>query len=183
MGEAGVPDVGSARLPNRRLPGSQECFDDGYGYCFERSIRAIGAVVAGAIVMGARAISPEVGTIATVLGMTLIYAGYLIGFVFIAMRLANLFWTSLALDGHRFESNLQARDLAWIYFSNTLAIIVSLGLLIPWAVVRAGRYRASRLAFLASGSLDVFVAEAGAEQSATGAEIGDAFDFEFDAGL
>jgi uncharacterized membrane protein YjgN (DUF898 family) len=143
----------------------------------------IGAVIGGAIVMGAGAISPEAGTIGTVLGMTLIYAGYLIGFVYIAVRLANLFWTSLALDGHRFESNLQARDLAWIYFSNTLAIIVSLGLLIPWAVVRAARYRASRLAFLASGSLDVFVAEAGAEQSATGAEIGDAFDFEFDAGL
>ncbi len=143
----------------------------------------IGAVIGGAIVMGARAISPEVGMIATVLGMTLIYAGYLVGFVYLAVRLANLFWTSLAIDGHRFESNLRPRDLAWIYFSNTVAIIVSLGLLIPWAVVRAARYRASRMALLAAGSLDVFVAEAGVEQSAMGAEIGDAFDFEFDAGL
>ena len=33
----------------------------------------------------------------------------------------------------------------WLYLSNTLAILFSIGLLIPWARIRMARYRLSRL--------------------------------------
>jgi uncharacterized membrane protein YjgN (DUF898 family) len=44
-------------------------------------------------------------------------------------------------------------DIAKLYFVNSLAIAVSLGLLIPWAKVRLMHYRAEHLVLRARGSL------------------------------
>ena len=43
--------------------------------------------------------------------------------------------------GVRFSSTLGAIDLAGLYISNLLAIVFTLGLAVPWAVVRTLRYR------------------------------------------
>ena len=65
-----------------------------------------------------------------------------------------------------------------LYLTNTLAIVASAGMLIPWAMIRMARYRASRLTLLAHGDLDAFAAEASAERGAAGAELGHLFDVE-----
>src|SRR5688500_5757430 len=94
--------------------------------------------------------------------------------VFLRTRFTNLLWRFSALGAHRFESTLRARDVIWIYFTNGLAIVFSLGLAVPWAMIRLARYRAARFAVWVQGDLDGFVAEAERAEDATAAELVDA---------
>ena len=64
-----------------------------------------------------------------------------------------------------------------------LLTIVILGLpaglaLIPWAMIRMARYRASRLVLLASDDPDTLEAEGQGDVSAVGAEIDHVFDMD-----
>ena len=73
--------------------------------------------------------------------------------------------------------------MIWIYFSNGVAIVFSLGLLVPWAMVRLARYRAKHFVLLASGDLDAFVAEREREEGAAGSELLDALDLDMDVSI
>lgn len=108
--------------------------------------------------------------------IAIIYLGLFAIGIFVSSRINNLIYNNAELAGNRFRSTLRARDLIWLYASNTVAILCSLGMLIPWAMIRMARYRASRLTLLAYGDLDAFVAVASAEESATGAEMDSLFD-------
>jgi uncharacterized membrane protein YjgN (DUF898 family) len=111
-------------------------------------------------------------------GIVASYGGYALVYGYLTARLARVNWRETALGPVEFFADYRARDLMWIYASNALAIIASLGLLIPWATIRMYRYRIERLHVLRHGSLDVF---AGTEQrvvAATGAEVADLFDFD-----
>jgi uncharacterized membrane protein YjgN (DUF898 family) len=66
--------------------------------------------------------------------------------------------------------------MLWIYLTNTVAVLASAGLLIPWAEIRLARYRASRMTLLAAGELDGFTGSTHLHQSATGAEAASLFD-------
>ena len=103
--------------------------------------------------------------------------------VFLRTRYTNLMWNFASLGGHRFESTLRARDVIWIYFSNGVAIVVSLGLLVPWAMVRLANYRAKHFVLLASGDLDEFIAEREREEGAAGSELLDALDLDMDVSI
>jgi len=98
----------------------------------------------------------------------------LYGYVYTATT--NFVLNNTVLDGHRFESSLRVANICWLYFTNTLAIILSLGLLIPWAAVRLARYRVSCLALQPAGNLDRFLAAEGENVRAIGEEVGDLFD-------
>ena len=113
----------------------------------------------------------------------LLYGGLLILPIYLRTKYLNLMWGNTQLGPHRFECTLRVRDMLWIYFSNALAIVFSLGLAVPWAMVRITRYRLANLSLLAAGSLDAFVAEAGGESAAAGAELVDALDLDVDIGL
>jgi len=104
------------------------------------------------------------------------YAGFFLIGIYVVARVTNLVYNKTELDGHRLQSSLRARDLMALYVGNTFAILFSAGLLIPWAMVRMAKYRASCLTLLASGDLDTFVAVASAEENATGAEMDVLFD-------
>jgi uncharacterized membrane protein YjgN (DUF898 family) len=73
---------------------------------------------------------------------------------------------------------VRVRDLMWLYFSNGIAVLLSLGLLIPWVKVRMARYRAEHTVFLCTGSLDAVTAGLATEDSALGDAGADVFDFE-----
>ena len=103
--------------------------------------------------------------------------------VYLHVRYVNLMWNNTSLGAHRFESTLRVRDMLWLYFSNTIVIVCTIGLAVPWAMVRLARYRADHFALLATGSLDEFVAEAEGAYHAAGAELSDALDFGADFGL
>ncbi len=63
---------------------------------------------------------------------------------------------------------MQAGRIAFIYITNTLAILFTLGLFIPFATVRALRYRLECTSLFVEGSLDGIVAGQRAEIGAIG---------------
>src|SRR6266481_3899854 len=61
-----------------------------------------------------------------------------IGPVFHAL-ITNLIWSNTRLGEHRIECNMSPWVLIWITASNFVLVAVTLGLFIPWAVVRLAR--------------------------------------------
>ncbi len=112
-----------------------------------------------------------------------VYIGFLMLPVYLRTKYTNLMWKFASLGPHRFESTLRARDVIWIYVSNGLAIVFSLGLAVPWAMVRLARYRAKHFAMWTYGSLDDFAAEAERNEGATSAELIDALDMDMDISI
>ncbi|MDR2013635.1 MAG: DUF898 domain-containing protein [Rhodanobacter sp.] len=110
--------------------------------------------------------------------MACMYSGGFVILAYLTAALVNLVWNHIQIDGHRFSSTQKGHHLLWIYFSNTLAILASVGLLIPWAMIRLARYRAEHLVLVQRGDLDHFVAEAGQDVSAFGAEVDSFFDID-----
>ena len=77
-----------------------------------------------------------------------IYAGYVVGYAYSEARTANLVWNNTRAPGVRFKSTLSAIKLTKLYLGNVVAVVLSVGLLIPWAVIRTRRYRLGCLAIL-----------------------------------
>ena len=84
------------------------------------------------------------------------YAGYVLAFAFVQSRSGNLVWNHTALGPIRFQSALRWKDLLRLYVTNALGIVASLGLLIPWAVIRTMKYRADTMRVLLEGELAEF---------------------------
>jgi uncharacterized membrane protein YjgN (DUF898 family) len=110
--------------------------------------------------------------------LVLMYAGYFAAWAFLAAMVTNLVYNNADLGPHQFRSTLKGHRLLWIYAGNTAAILVSAGLLIPWAKVRLARYRAESLQLLAAGDLAGFRAESRADVDATAAEMDGLFDID-----
>jgi uncharacterized membrane protein YjgN (DUF898 family) len=92
-------------------------------------------------------------------------------------RVANLTFNSTVLGANvRFVSSLSARKLAWIYFVNLLAIVISLGLLVPWAAMRAARYRVSCLSLRSRDDLEGFLGSVARPVGATADQVGEFFE-------
>lgn len=108
----------------------------------------------------------------------LLYAGYFVIFAFLAAAIANLVYNSMQIADNHLRSTLKGSQLLWIYFSNTMAILGSVGMLIPWAMIRLARYRAECLTLLQAGDLDQFVASAQSDVDATGSEMDGLFDID-----
>jgi uncharacterized membrane protein YjgN (DUF898 family) len=112
----------------------------------------------------------------------LIYILFLVGArSYMQSAIGNLIWNNASLGEHRFQSTLKFVDLLRINFVNTLAIVFSFGLLIPWATVRSLRYRLQNTSLVAHGSLDDIAAAEEQKSNAVGEEIGDFFNV--DVGL
>jgi uncharacterized membrane protein YjgN (DUF898 family) len=108
----------------------------------------------------------------------LLYGGALAIFAYIRARTTNALWNALRIGPLRFESALGAQDLTWLYFSNLVAIVFTLGLATPWAVVRAMRYRASMTTVIVSGSLEEFAQAEAQQVSVAGEEAAELFDID-----
>ncbi len=109
------------------------------------------------------------------------FAGLIVGFyvfIFVALFPAgtiyqafvrNIVYNNLALEGgHRFHSNVHPIKLFWIALSNAVLVLVSLGLLLPYAQVRLTKYLASHTAMIPNGSLDNFLSSVDRQSSALG---------------
>ena len=106
------------------------------------------------------------------------YLGYLFIFAYNRARIANATWNNIAVGSLRFECALRARDIAVLYLTNILAIIFTLGLATPWAVVRMMRYRASKMTLIAAGGLGGFLQAESSQVGAAGEEVVELFDFD-----
>jgi uncharacterized membrane protein YjgN (DUF898 family) len=110
-----------------------------------------------------------------------LYAGMFMVFVYVNSRINNLVYNHLTVAGNRVRSELKASELIWIYLVNSAAILCTLGMAIPWAMIRMAQYRAARLTLISAGTLDSFRAVHSGDESAVGAEV-DAF-FDIDIGF
>lgn len=114
-------------------------------------------------------------------GLVLLPFFYLVGgaimLAYTKSRIGNLvFNTTSLVGGWQFRSTLKMRQLSVIYTTNLLAILCTLGLMIPWAAIRTARYRAECLALEGDGNFDTFVGDMSRQVSATGEEMGEMFD-------
>ena len=137
----------------------------------------LGAVISAPAVLAlSRAVSPHDGFAFVVPGVWILLCaglGFLLASSWFAAAARNATLNALQLEhGHRFEGNLSEMRFAWIRVSNVLAIVASLGLLIPWAAVRSWRYDVESVAMLPAGSLDQFMGEQTGPGGAFGAELG-----------
>ena len=90
----------------------------------------------------------------------------------------NVSLNSVTLGDHTFESTLKVRSVIWIYISNAVAIVFSVGLLIPWAKVRIMRYLANHLVLNAADDLESFERAEQKKMSALGEEAADFMDID-----
>ncbi|HKE45756.1 MAG TPA: YjgN family protein [Steroidobacteraceae bacterium] len=95
---------------------------------------------------------------------------------FLNKCLQNASVGNVLIQRHRLLSRLETGPLFWLYISNTVLIVLTLGLFIPWAHVRMAQYRFERLALEVDGSLDEFIAGETPAAGAAGDEISDMFD-------
>jgi hypothetical protein len=105
-----------------------------------------------------------------------IYVAYLAVFAYLRARVGNLTLNGTIVGPLRCRSTLRARDLTWLYASNIIAVIATVGLAIPWVTIRMARYRAANLCAVGTAALASFAAAPGAVGTATGSEVGDLFD-------
>jgi uncharacterized membrane protein YjgN (DUF898 family) len=119
------------------------------------------------------------GGAAALLALIPFYLAYVFGYAYSQARTGNLVWNNMQLGPVRFQSVLTGRGLAWLYITNGLAVLLSLGLLIPWAVVRTFRYRAERMRGVLQGEWGEFRGNEAGTVHAAGAEMGEMFDMDF----
>ncbi|WP_062263421.1 YjgN family protein [Endozoicomonas arenosclerae] len=116
------------------------------------------------------------GLSGSLIAMTATLIGYLITFAIVMAGTANIIYGNISVEEYRFESRQKATDLLLIYLTNVLAIVCTLGLAIPWAMIRLAQYRAESTTLLADEALDHFTDQAQEEQSAIAEEVGEVFD-------
>ena len=88
--------------------------------------------------------------------------------------LTNLLFNHLEMQaGNRFHSSLKGTTMAWIGTTNLAAIILTLGLALPWAKIRMARYRADCLNFAARDNLDMIAAGTAGQTNVVGEELAD----------
>lgn len=80
----------------------------------------------------------------------------------------NHCWSETRLGTLRFRSTFTARGLVFIRITNIAAVILSLGLLVPWAKIRRLRYILENLSVVATQDLNAFRGAPESDLSALG---------------
>jgi len=112
-----------------------------------------------------------------VIYLTVILIGVSVGPALHAL-LANLIWSNTRLGEHRILCAMSPWRMIWIGVGNFVLIAVTLGLFIPWAMVRLTRYQIESMQFIPAGDLQEFVAAEPETISAVGMETAGLFDFD-----
>ena len=126
------------------------------------------------------------GTIVLTLGLT--YLGFiiisLVIFSYTYSRQRKYIFENTELDSKiAFSSTLDAAPLAWVWITNFLATIFTLGLALPWAKVRLARLILENSHVDTDVGFDEYVTQQQDRQSSLGEQIGDAFDVDLGIGI
>ena len=151
-------------------------------FCIGMGVFALAMIpmMAATFLLGPNA-DPETAAMWMLPLVVVIYGGMFALGVYTRTKVTNLTYRGTWISGHRLHANLRARDMIKLYLTNALAIVFTVGLAIPWAMIRMARYRADHLTLVAHGDLDGFVAGARAEEKALGSEFADVFDLDVGA--
>jgi uncharacterized membrane protein YjgN (DUF898 family) len=114
--------------------------------------------------------------IAVIYGVVIL-AAISIGPVFHAL-ITNLIWRNTRIGEHRIECNIPVLGLVWIGISNFFLTVITLGLFMPWAMVRLTKFQLQSVTVIPAGDLQEIVAAEPDKISAVGEETATAFDFD-----
>lgn len=138
-----------------------------------------GLIAGSNLVFRVQDLDPRGGTsLFSLVPLLLIFFLYLIAVPGYRVMTRNISLNGTALGDHTFESTLKVWSVIWIYISNAVAIVFSIGLLIPWARVRVSRYLANHLVLNAADDLESFVQAEKRKASAFGEEATDFMDID-----
>lgn len=104
---------------------------------------------------------------------------FMLVYGYLYTTVTNLVINHTTLQQCQLESHLKTTEMCWLYFSNTLAIIFSLGLLVPWAMIRTARYRTSCLTLVSDDKPEAFITAEGEKAEAIAEELGDMLGVDF----
>lgn len=113
-----------------------------------------------------------------ILMFVIIVPFYLWLFAYMATKRTNLLYNNIDIAGHKTKSELKTGYMTYLYFTNTLGMLLTVGLLMPWAKIRTARYRASVTSVDVAGDLSQFAVVQADHQSALGEEMGEMFDLD-----
>ncbi|MEM7210235.1 MAG: YjgN family protein [Pseudomonadota bacterium] len=120
-----------------------------------------------------------IGWVIGVAGLLAALTFYLCTFVFFAVLLTNLVFNNLTLALNQFTGEYELKSYAVLFITNTLGVICTLGLFIPFAKVRAAKYKAEHTGFIAGTNMDEFIAARQESSRAMGEELAEVFDWDF----
>jgi len=105
------------------------------------------------------------------IGYLILLPALVIGGVIYQAIIRNHLYAHTRLGDHEFRSTVTVWGLLGLILGNLLIVMLSLGLLLPWAQIRVARYMANNTQALPHGSIDDFHGSIVQDQSA----IGDAY--------
>lgn len=116
------------------------------------------------------------------LGFLVVFMIIFYGFAFlvsayIRAKRSNMIYSKTTVGPNQLGCHLKTMKIAWLYLSNTIAIICSLGLLLPWAQIRMTHYLVECMT-LDSSDMDSVAAVEQEQSNALGEEMVDAFDLD-----
>ncbi|MBC7804143.1 MAG: DUF898 domain-containing protein [Candidatus Parcubacteria bacterium] len=92
---------------------------------------------------------------------------------------ARLSWRNTRLADISFDCRWKTGELFVLYFVNSLGVLLTLGLLVPWAAIRSARYKLERITLQSEQGLGGFFAVTQEEVAAVGDEAGELLGFDF----
>ncbi|HEV3020220.1 MAG TPA: YjgN family protein [Burkholderiaceae bacterium] len=125
------------------------------------------ALVAGGVLMGAIGFASaghasdarRLGVVVGILFVILFYSVMLAVAPIVTARIQNAVWDGTRLERLGFASDVRAGRLIGITLTNLVMILVSVGLLIPFAVMRLMKYKVESIEVLDADALGRFVSE------------------------
>ena len=115
---------------------------------------------------------PASATMFFVVFYAFVFLAFFPAFTIYQAFIRNTVYNNTTLEGgHRFYSNVSPLQLFWIALSNAVLVMISLGLLLPFAQVRISKYLANHTTLIPNGPLDHFLSRMDRQATA----IGDAY--------
>lgn len=139
---------------------------------------AFGGALAGLIALGSKKSADPAAIAAIVFFMLAMYLWLFLCFPIFLTMIQNLIWNNTKLAEHQFMSEMKWGRMTFIAITNIIGIMLTFGLFIPFAQIRAMKYRIESMSLLPNDSLDNFIADAQEKASATGEGMADLLDFD-----
>ncbi len=97
---------------------------------------------------------------------------------YVVVTMANIHWNNTKLHNHQFQSDWSVLSYMGLIVTNTLGILFTLGLFIPFAKIRSAAYKAQHTALIVAGDLDGFIADKLEESNSLAEGVHDLFDID-----
>ncbi|BFM20081.1 YjgN family protein [Gilvimarinus japonicus] len=111
-------------------------------------------------------------------GAALFAPVYLVSFAYFVVKVANINYNAITLKDHALRANWKLGPYLWLMVTNTLLIVITLGLFIPWAKVRTARFKAKYTSAVFVGDMNEFADQERDKVNALAEGVGDLFDIE-----